>query len=71
MKTIRLLSAFIGVTTLVSAQSPTARITGHILDPAGAAVAGAAVKTVNTETGVATSTIASSSGVYELLNLIP
>ena len=55
----------------LTAQTPYGRVTGRVVDSAGAVVPGAAVRVVNTETNVATTTASDSQGVYEALNLVP
>jgi hypothetical protein len=58
-------------TMSLCAQVATGRITGRLTDSSGAVVPGGAVKTVNTQTNVETSTRSSSEGVFDLTNLIP
>ncbi|MCL5745973.1 MAG: carboxypeptidase-like regulatory domain-containing protein, partial [Acidobacteria bacterium] len=53
----------------VAAQSPYGRISGRVTDPTGAAVAGAAVKAVNTETNVAIAATSTPAGNYDLSNV--
>lgn len=53
------------------AQNPYGRITGHVVDPTGAAVAGAAVRIVQADTNIAAHATTNGSGVYELPNLPP
>src|SRR5262245_1967785 len=53
------------------AQNPTARITGRVTDPTGAAIPGAAVRATDIETNVDTPAVTTREGVYEILNLIP
>jgi len=53
------------------AQSPTATINGIVLDPSGAAIAGAQVVVVNNETGVQYTTKANGEGIYVVPNLPP
>jgi hypothetical protein len=62
------LAACIGLLAVpgVLAQSATGSISGFVLDGSGAALAGAAVTTVNTATGVARATTSASSGAFTL-----
>ena len=53
------------------AQDSFGKITGTILDASGAAVAGATVRATNTSTNVATQTLTSSEGIYNILSLLP
>jgi hypothetical protein len=53
------------------AQSPTATINGIVLDPSGAAIAGAQVVIVNDATGVQYSTRTNGEGIYVVPNLPP
>ena len=53
------------------AQAPYGRITGRVVDSAGAVVPGATVRVTNVETNVVTSTASESAGNYEARNLIP
>ena len=55
----------------LSAQVVTGRITGRITDSSGAVVQKASVKTRNVLTNVETSTVSTSDGIFDLLNLIP
>ena len=57
--------------TFLSAQNPYGRITGRVTDSAGALVPGAAVRAINIETNVTTTTTTSAQGNYDLLNLNP
>ncbi len=54
-----------------SAQSPSATINGIVLDPAGAAIAGAQVVVVNDATGVQYTTKTNGEGIYVVPNLPP
>ncbi len=60
-------------TTLLSlaAQDFRSTLTGTITDPAGAAIAGAKVKAVNTQTNAATEVASNESGRYSISFLIP
>ena len=53
------------------AQSPTATINGIVLDPTGAAIAGAQVVVVNDATGVQYTTKTNGEGIYVVPNLPP
>jgi len=53
------------------AQSPNATITGIVLDPSGAAIAGAEVVVVNDATGVQYTTRTNGEGIYVVPNLPP
>src|SRR6267154_4263284 len=53
------------------AQSPTATINGIVLDPSGAAIAGAQVVVVNDATGVQYTTKTNGEGIYVVSNLPP
>lgn len=52
-------------------QAGTGSITGTVVDPAGAVVAGAQVEVKNTETGVLYPTVTTNTGAYNTLNLPP
>ena len=52
-----------------SAQSARARILGHVVDPQGAAIAGASVVVTNIQTGVESKTTTDSTGNYQVLEL--
>ncbi|HEV2388260.1 MAG TPA: TonB-dependent receptor [Candidatus Acidoferrales bacterium] len=56
---------------LASAQTETASLSGRILDPSGAAIAGATVIATNTQTNVSTSTRSARSGDYAFAALQP
>jgi len=49
----------------------TGAITGTVSDASGAAITGASVEVVNTDTGVADETVTNDSGVYRFSSLIP
>lgn len=55
----------------VAAQSPNATITGLVVDPSGAAIAGAQVVVVNDSTGVQYSAKTNGEGIYVVPNLPP
>ena len=52
-------------------QAGTGSITGTVVDPAGAIVAGAQVEVKNTETGVLYPTVTTNTGAYNTINLPP
>jgi carboxypeptidase family protein len=56
---------------LAIAQSPTATINGIVLDPSGAAIAGAQVVIVNDATGIQFATKTNGEGIYVVPNLPP
>jgi hypothetical protein len=56
---------------LAPAQNPYGRITGRVVDSAGAMVPGAAIRVVNVETNVATLTASNAEGNFEIQNLNP
>src|SRR5690348_14714262 len=58
------------VATLV-AQSPSATINGLVLDPSGAAIAGAEIVVVNDATGVQYTTKTNKEGIYVVPNVLP
>ena len=53
------------------AQSNTGSIAGHVSDPAGQAVAGAAVRVVNTDLGAERSTVSDERGDFRVDGLVP
>src|SRR5262245_479539 len=55
---------------LASAQAPTGTIAGVVLDPTGAAVAGALVEVMNLATGLLRTTASSEAGDYSLPALL-
>ena len=57
--------------THVRAQAPYGRVTGRVVDSAGAVVPGATIKLTNIATNVVTTTASDSQGNYEARNLIP
>jgi hypothetical protein len=57
------------IAPLVQAQSVSGAITGQVTDPGGAAVAGADVRVVNTETGVAVATKTNDAGFFNVTGL--
>src|SRR4051794_24245395 len=68
---ITVMLAFL-VPNLVFAQGTTlGQIAGLVTDPSGAAIPGARVRAINTQTGVARETITTESGNFSVLSLIP
>jgi len=65
------LLAWACATLALLGQNPYGRITGRVTDGTGAVVVGASVRVVQLETNVVTATLTSSTGVYELQNLLP
>ena len=63
--------ACVWVVTALFAQDPYGRITGRVVDSAGAVVPGVSVRVRNTETNVETSVNSDSQGNYEARNLVP
>src|SRR5512132_2477668 len=68
---IRRLAVVLLCGTLCLAQDPRGAIVGRVTDPSGAVMAGAEVRAVNTETGVATATRTNDAGNFILPNLLP
>lgn len=60
----RLLLCFLMIAGLAGAQTFTARLSGTVADPAGSAIAGAAVRIVNVDTNAAQAASTNESGVY-------
>jgi len=46
-------------------------ISGRVTDPAGGTIPGAKIHAVNTDTGLATDSLADAAGLYQLLQLVP
>lgn len=63
--------ASLGFLSLLLAQNPYGRITGRVMDSAGALVPGASIRVTNIETNVVTATTSNAEGNYEVANLIP
>jgi len=55
----------------LAAQSERGNITGIVTDPSGAAIAGAELAVVNRDTNVANKTVSSTSGEFNIPNLLP
>src|SRR5687768_8527608 len=68
---LRMLIASLGVAAVLFGQGERGTFNGTISDPSGAAVAGAAVKVLNTATGIETTTVTTDAGVYRLPYLQP
>jgi len=73
MKQVRIsLVLILAVLTVTApAQNPYGRITGRVVDSAGALIPNASVRVVNVDTGVAVSTLTNSEGNWDVSNLIP
>ena len=70
----RLVSGLLAISGLISAalaQSTEGTVSGTVTDPSEAHVAGAAVNALNVGTGVGTSTLTNSAGVYVFASLPP
>ena len=65
------LFAFAAFSVAALAQTETGQISGKVLDPNGAAVAGASVTAKNTETGAERTATADSEGGFTITNLQP
>ncbi len=69
---IALLLAILGLAAAaVSAQVTTGSLQGTVVDPNGAAVAGATVKVTNTQTGITREAVTNAEGFYRITNLPP
>ena len=64
-----LLCVFLCVPGILSAQSVRGVLAGTVMDPSGAAIAGAAITAKNHDTGVVTTTVSTSAGVYRFPEL--
>ena len=74
MNSLRLVCVWLGMTLFTCAalaQTTEATVSGAVTDPSGANVAAAAVTALNIDTGVTTSTLTNSSGVYVFPSLPP
>src|SRR5689334_4273281 len=65
------LTAILGVSGWARAQNTSGSITGRLVDPSGAVVAGATVTVTETNTGVARSLVSSSDGDFTATLLQP
>src|ERR1700681_4456959 len=63
--------ACVWAVTALFAQDPYGRITGRVMDSAGAVVPGVSVRVKNTESNVETDVNSDSQGNYEARNLVP
>ena len=68
---LRLVSLCFFSAAIVLAQAPYGRITGRVVDSAGAVIPGATIRVTNIATNVVTTTATESAGNYEARNLIP
>jgi len=67
-----ILLAFIAAAgTQLFGQGQAGGVRGTVSDPSGAAVPGASVRAINVGTGVTTSTVSTSAGLYNLTSLPP
>jgi Carboxypeptidase regulatory-like domain/TonB dependent receptor len=69
--TILLVIALFSMVYGLRAQTPTATVTGTVLDSSGGVVAGASVKVTNVETRVTTEKDTNQDGAFTVLNLLP
>jgi hypothetical protein len=69
--TFKTLVLFVFLCASVFAQETNALLTGEVLDPTGAVVPGATVVAVNIKTGVTTTQLSNTSGVYTFTVLLP
>jgi hypothetical protein len=70
-RTVTLLALLMFTASLAMAQLTTGNLQGVVLDPNGAAVAGATVKITNTETGISREVTTNAEGFYRVTNLNP
>lgn len=70
-RTLTLLALLVCTAPLALAQVTSGSLQGVVLDPNGAAVAGATVKITNAETGISRETTTNAEGFYRVTNLIP
>lgn len=71
MQTWKVLFSLLLCASAAWTQSTFGSIVGTVVDPSGAAVAGASVTAQEINTGIATSAISGKEGFYEFLNLKP
>jgi hypothetical protein len=71
LRTLNVLALLCALTTLLPAQESRATIIGRATDPAGAVVAGAAVRATNTATNTTVSSTTNESGNFEIPYLLP
>lgn len=62
---------FLMAATLAFAQGGSSTISGRVTDPSEAVIAGAAVKVVNEESGIAASALTNEAGLYRVTALVP
>jgi hypothetical protein len=67
----RITTALFALSVCLFAQSERGNISGLIADPSGAAIAGAELVATNTATNATARTVASSSGEFNIPNLVP
>jgi hypothetical protein len=67
----KLLPLILFLSTFLWAQTPTATLTGYVLDASGAAIHGAIVTVRNTSTGIEHQAKTDDSGAYQFLQLVP
>jgi hypothetical protein len=67
----RLILVTVLIAFIAPAQVPYGRMTGRVIDSAGAVVPAAAVRVKNLDTNLVTSASSDSQGNYEVRNLIP
>src|SRR5512145_449862 len=60
-----------GLAAICAAQSPTARVTGRVTDPAGAVVPGVAIKITNLDTNISQPAASNAVGDYTVPYLNP
>ncbi|HZS56174.1 MAG TPA: TonB-dependent receptor [Bryobacteraceae bacterium] len=70
-RSLAVLIASLGSAAMLLAQTPTAVVTGTVVDPTGATVPDAKVTAVNQETNVASRKNTSSDGSFTIINLLP
>jgi hypothetical protein len=70
-RTLTLLALLVCTAPLALAQVTSGSLQGVVLDPNGAAVAGATVKITNAETGISRETTTNAEGFYRVTNLNP
>ncbi len=68
---IRFLALVVSLAPALFAQSERGNISGLVVDPTGAAVAGAQIAATNIATNAAAQTVASNAGEFNIANLVP
>jgi hypothetical protein len=71
MNRLALIVASLGCVAICFGQTPTAVVTGTVVDPTGATVPDATVTAVNQATGVVSQKTTSSDGAFTIINLLP